>query len=375
MVRIAVIAKESSERYKVDILVPCEWLLSDESLANFPVPIQCTFNMKLVLKPGSLIQLSTLLCIAGIATVTPLQSGLCCFSSVIPSTSCLPSVPLVTDVLSISSEQGVKNSPVSTDELIIGDDQGACQVDQVTADDSTSANITEVAKSESDSGQLLATTSCLKPLSIELGPTSDFTFLVSHVVSPTEFYVHPIQENIAHGMSRVTESLLKHYSILSNQCHISQSTLSTKLADNSGSKVLCAVQCPDDEQWYRGVISASPQEGDTCLVQLLDFGECIRVSLGNVFELAEEFCDFPSEAVCCSLGSVESSPSALGNSGVNSSDTCAQDIDKLVCDFLRNTATSRQLVACVKLEGELFCTKKVMLLELNIELHRRQRRM
>ena len=414
MVRIVVVGKEGVERYGVDILIPCEWLLSNESLATFPVPIQCTINMKLILKPGSVIQLSALLRISGLAVTQ--HSGLS-LPTCPPATSYLHSLPYVSGVSHIPQGQSIVCSPASTTVLVATDSQGTTiqyaskeptsvyiteeetginvteeptnvnvptsvsvteeptdvnvtkesadmkiteeptntsvptsvhLTEESVAEKLTDVIVTEVSgKTESDN-QLLPTISCLQPLSIELGPASDFSFLVSHVVSPREFYVHPVQENIAQWLSGLTESLLKHYSG-SSQCQLSLSTLKHSLhAQDSSRRVLCCVQCPDDKQWYRGVISSPVQEGGKCLVQLLDYGEYLEVSLDNVYELAEEFCDLPAQAVCCSL------ESSLGNDCVNSSDGCAPDDDNLVCDFL--CAASRQLVACMKIKGEFVLT-------------------
>ena len=414
MVRVVVVRKESVERYGVDILIPCEWLLNDESLATFPVPIQCTINMKLILKPGSVIQLSALLCISGLAV--PQHSGLS-LPTCLPSTNYLHGIPNISHV---PQGQSIVCSPASTAVLVASDSQGTSI--QYVPEESTSVHITEKetgtsiteeptdvnvptsvsvteepndtkiteepadmniaeeppntsvptsvhvteesgvekltdvivtevnGKTESDD-QRLPTTSCLQSLSIELGPASDFSFLVSHIVSPREFYVHPVQEDIAQRLSRLTESLLKRYSIISNQCQLSLSALSHGLHEQDSSRrVLCCVRCPDDEQWYRGVISSPVQEGGKCLVQLLDFGEYLEVSLENVYELAEEFRDLPAQAVRCSL------ESSLGNGSVNSPDGCALGDDNRVCEFLCDSAASRQLVACVKVEGEFALT-------------------
>ncbi len=152
------------------------------------------------------------------------------------------------------------------------------------------SNIHTVPLSPQTSNQLI-------PLVVNLNVKSEIDILVSYVVSVNEFYVHPIQEDVAHSISSLSE-LLNH--------HFSKQRKHKLFPDNhivcvKDVGLLCCVQSQDDKQWYRGVILTYSRSTKTCSVQLLDFGEKFTVPMRSVYRLENIFFCYPPLAVCCSL--------------------------------------------------------------------------
>lgn len=140
----------------------------------------------------------------------------------------------------------------------------------------------------------------LIPLFVRLNEKSEISVLVSHVVSANEFYVHPIQEDVAYGISSLSQSLTSH---CSDQEKLEQLTIDLNCLNFTG--LLCCVQSPDDKKWYRGVIVSSLVCSETCSVQLLDFGDILTVPIRSLYRLETRFCCYPLLAVRCSLLSPE----------------------------------------------------------------------
>ena len=92
----------------------------------------------------------------------------------------------------------------------------------------------------------------LPPLIIKLNSSFEFTCLMSHVADEAHFYVHPIQEDLAHNINYINDELYNHYNIEENCIPLSTEEM------NCG--ILCSVYSVVFQQWCRGVITRIESE-------------------------------------------------------------------------------------------------------------------
>ncbi len=231
----------------------------------------------------------------------------------------------------LSADHNITKEDITDTEL--GSDQKKLPVDLNNARVLADAEVLEEPSDVLMAGKL-------KPLSVKLGAMSDVVVLVSHVVSSKEFYVHPIQADVALSVAHLSESLTNHLSFQVNQRRLKH----IASISNDAEPVLCCVQCPEDKQWYRAVILSPLQDSVSCSVRLLDFGERISVPYDCLFELDEKFCCYPAQAVHCSVF-------FDGHLYPDS------ELDERICNYLKECVAKKQLVACVK--GKCTCMQQL----------------
>ena len=389
-VELLVMTCDGQNRVGVDIVLPVDWLYIAESLANFPIPVQSMTSIKQLVADCSTIPLGSFMCIAGLAKPVgaPAPSELSTFlqpsssphyslskyvctipvSSV--SSSNLSSIEYVSPPIEIRSSKGssYQSEPINEASVTIG---SGVEVPFEVHPQDHNDQCHRDNKHSSEDYPTLQTTSDLEPLSISLKDSSEFSLLVSHVISPFEFYVHPVQEDIASEMMNLSDSLSNYYSISTNRRQISPQHI--------GSGVLCSVQLPKDSVWYRAILTSTvrPAERESvseCSVQLLDYGETHTIPVENVYELDKEFSCNPPQVICCKLAGVEtlsesdttaetgsrcvSIQTTHPSSVVSNSDdddeekSCSNKIDTKLGEIFRSLVSEKQLIARVKDEGK-----------------------
>lgn len=162
----------------------------------------------------------------------------------------------------------------------------------------------------------------LKPLSIQLGSSGDFRLLVAHVISPSLFFVYPIQSQTTSDMSALPYLLHQHYSDASKCNRLSR--------EQAKVGATCCVFSPEDDVWCRGVIvsvteekcekdrtkrkaKSSRKKGTRAegvltkkryKVLAVDYGNTCVVDADGLWLLNEEHCKFPVLCVACSLAGI-----------------------------------------------------------------------
>ncbi len=163
----------------------------------------------------------------------------------------------------------------------------------------------------------------LKPLSVQLGSSGDIRVLVSHVISPSRFFVHPIQQQTISDIAALPYSLQQRYSDPSKCTRLSR--------DQAKVGTACCTLSPEDDLWCRGVIvsiteeqveektrksrskeKVSPTEGvlvkKTYEVLSIDYGGFSKVNADDLWLLDKECSKFPVLSICCSLVDVCPAP-------------------------------------------------------------------
>ena len=337
-VELLVMTSDGQNRVEVDIVLPVDWLYTAESLANFPIPVQSMASIKQLVADCSTIPLGSFMCIAGLAkpVIAPVPSELSTLlqSAISPYysfTKFVCTIPVSSVFGSNLSSIKYVSPPIES----IRSEGGSCQSEATDEASITICSCVEVpvevhpeghddGRHSSEESPSLHTTADLEPLSITLRDSSEFCVLVSHVVSPFEFYVHPIQEDIASEMMSLTDSLSSYYSTSTNCRQLPPQHIE--------SGVLCSVQLPKDGVWYRAVLTSNihpPESGavNQCSVQLVDYGETHTIPIENVYELAQEFSSNPPQVICCKLAGVQM---------LSDSDTTAETSEHAQCVLIQS---------------------------------------
>ena len=155
------------------------------------------------------------------------------------------------------------------------------------------------------------TTNELKPLSIDLGTSSDFPLLMSLIVNPSKFFVYPIQKRSAAEMTALPELLQKHYSDAASCTPLPAKSVTVG--------ALCCAPFPEDDSWCRAMItSIRLEEGDPnssetpnleCRILYFDYGDTLWIKSSALYVLDRAFLEFPMQCICCSLAEIQ--PAAL----------------------------------------------------------------
>ena len=348
----------------VDISLPSDVLLSAESLSNFPVPIESVANLSSYRHLVTPVSLASFMVSTGIARVSSslmpsllqmpsplpfLNVPLATFACAAFTAPALNSVPTPSDVLITPAATSlfqlksdnvemlksappatlkcITNRPEPTDRGEIQETMHQCENDHC---DSVHSN-PEVATTQSSSHMQQETTvkvskdlnvdsdsvpqldshkastcahdtlSDLAPLSLQLGSCNDFTILMSHIVSPSKFFVHLVEEKSASEMVSLTEEMNDHYSQPSNCVPLvpEQLTVGT----------LCCLQSPDDDQWCRGLIISVKPSTEASLKEVniffLDYGDSIQIRSDMLMELDKKFHQLPAQCICCALSDIQ----------------------------------------------------------------------
>ena len=126
---------------------------------------------------------------------------------------------------------------------------------------------------------------------IDLKPGQSMDALVSHVVFPTNFYLHPTM------YSSCLEQLLQKVQVFSKS---SRRVCVASLQD--GLPVLAKFS--GDGCWHRASIVSSDSKG-SCSVMFVDYGNTEKVVASQVMATSSEFLELPAQAIRCTLAGVK----------------------------------------------------------------------
>lgn len=199
--------------------------------------------------------------------------------------------------------------------------------------------------------------SALPPLVIRFNASREFTCLMSSVADKMHFYVHPVQEDLAHTMNLINDVLSNHYTHELNRIHFSPESI--KYGN------VCCIHSAELNHWCRGVITSIKTDLSggplTCSVFLLDYGVSEWVESSDVFILVKPLCEYPSQVVCCCFeeisadcaGEVLLSPDINGVS--SNTYKCLITQGKILSEcahFMRAATDEKQLFVVVKQNGK-----------------------
>ena len=146
------------------------------------------------------------------------------------------------------------------------------------------------------------TIAALPILSTVISNDSDhYSVIVSHVVSPSEFYLNFASDTEeVKNFDSFQQSLYEHYS--------AENEAEDDLSENLTVGVLCSAKYIDGT-WNRGIIrdiqcTNSDEKKTKYLIQYIDYGNYQWVAINNIRSLQEEFLSQPALTICCSLSAV-----------------------------------------------------------------------
>ena len=385
-VNVSVVFCGDHNEIATDVYVSPAVLFSPESLANLPVPAQIVASMShyqhsqipvnlasfmvsvgiaqrsaitdmLPLEPPNLLGNSSsvsscltstpVLSLLDVPVVRELTSDLSTDSTactaVPSSTVVLPSAIAVQKILSSeshhsgSSSQNVGGIAVQAQKQ---EDPRACfgsDCDSVCSSTESSksspASVIDPSQScdqpcvvtNAPASQSPLTSNELKPLSVDLGASNDFQLLISLVVSPSQFFVHPVQQQSATDMIALPELLQKHYANVA----VCRSLPAQDIAEGA----LCCAPFPEDGSWCRAVITSVRRKHHTtesanmeCKILYFDYGDTLWINSSALYVLDETFLKFPMQSICCSLADTQpilmGSPSHPGTNYETNKETC-----------------------------------------------------
>ncbi|KAK3105054.1 hypothetical protein FSP39_016219 [Pinctada imbricata] len=149
-------------------------------------------------------------------------------------------------------------------------------------------------------------------------PANTLEVMMSHVNSPTDFYVHPISKVWGETLSLMSTGLKKQIDHLSSK---KLKKMSKSFTPSVGD--LCCAQFMQDNHYYRALITniemASPSKDTTgqdvesehvgkVHLFYIDFGDKEVVPRRKVFPIPDEYRDIPGLAIHCSLAYVQPEP-------------------------------------------------------------------
>ena len=192
--------------------------------------------------------------------------------------------------------------------------------------------------------------SVYSPPEVSFGRDSSITFMLSHVESPSLFWVHPVSEKSSNAIDKVMREL--------NQCYKTANKMMLKKffeGDNDlALNTICCAQFSEDNDFYRTEIvsvryeveeaangAATVAEGGDASrsssqsrklakvkVFYLDFGNSEWLSPKRVYPLPPMFTALAPQAVCCRLVDLEpiaATDSGAGGDGVMSDATWSSE--------------------------------------------------
>lgn len=294
---------------EVDVCVPLQALLSSESMSTLPSSISA----------DSIVTYTRNKTCASISLLSMMQS----FGLAVPSD---------TDDRSLTKKilnEELKNS-----------DPGVDPGEQVCLSVSTPSDSYGAKQSPDSSFQ---GPEALSPMVIQVDKSGELAVYVSHVISPGSFYVHPVQESCVRQMNDVCNTVPNYFS----KGGVEPSQMSEQRVSE-----LCCVQSPQDGDWYRGfIIKVNEEQGvKMCQVLHIDYGDMQWYVASQLRSLPEDLCQYPAQAVHCSLSDVYPCEKKQRN-------IASEDADNLwsmetIERFRRLTDGSHQvLVAYIKAQG------------------------
>lgn len=335
-IEMVVVHSRDRNEVAVDICLPPDILFSPECLAKFPIPVQSVANISQYKHSPSAIDLASFMLSIGIAKVSggqstqPLQS----LSLSQHPPEALFSTPWLHQTLPVSAindnEEQVASGcftttyPSEVTSLTTSLSSGATTY---TSAFKTSGVASEIYPDKEAAFDALSTTGfheecssvcsilslsmeSLNPLPVQLGQSNDFDVLISHVVTPSQFFVHPVQQESVDNMLIFPKSLRSHYTDRVNCCPLPTEQL---IAGN-----LCCIHLSEEDVWCRGVVtsvgkraqecSSAKQDGiknDICQVFLVDDGRTLQVRVTDIYALDKKFYRPPVLCVCCALNEIQ----------------------------------------------------------------------
>lgn len=152
----------------------------------------------------------------------------------------------------------------------------------------------------------------LPPLVVKLNSSQEFTCLMSHVNDDMLFYLHPVQENLAHDMTFISNELCDNYPS-------AEESHGQMLSEHIRCGSVCCVFSVDFQQWCRGVVVSLKKEQSEgkpeCLVFYLDYGGSEWMEPSKLLPLPKSLQKLPSQVVCCSFDELTANSSRRGGEG------------------------------------------------------------
>lgn len=301
--------------------VPPECRVSTDATLEATVPLSVPLNdsssssvvdvTTVGLDCGSSLSISSALSHSSNSSTPSSQS----FSSLCDSNS-VASTAVSTVVQSpgpVLPSQLLENDSVSS----VPSSDGHCEVDNLPQTSSPLSTIATASKSpecnKNTPKAMAAKDDCIKfhtiaalPLlsSVISNDSDHYSVIVSHVVSPSEFYLNFASDaEEVKNFDSFQQSLHDHYS--------TESEVDEDLSENLTVGVICSAKYTDDT-WNRGIIRdiqfTLSKEGDEkkskYLVQYIDYGNYHWVPIDNIRSLKEEFLSQPVLTIRCSLSVV-----------------------------------------------------------------------
>ncbi|XP_028407927.1 uncharacterized protein LOC114530556 isoform X2 [Dendronephthya gigantea] len=189
------------------------------------------------------------------------------------------------------SDQGIKSESVRSSSLT----SGFHDTPSPTFDDSHSESSPSISKN----GVICR----VPPPHIPVDSDGSLYMLVSHIVSPEEFYVHIISNEAGMLDDLMTDMNQTYQDLESKDSDI----FSPCVGD------FCCARFSADGNWYRGLVlqvrcfGDSSEKVTTVEVFYIDFGNIEQVTVGDVKELLPQFMSIPAQAIRCSLADVNPS--------------------------------------------------------------------
>ena len=145
----------------------------------------------------------------------------------------------------------------------------------------------------------------LPPLLVKLNSCGEFTCLMSHVTDDLRCYVHPVQENLAHDMTFISDELCA-----TGRSHDQLSSEHVRCGS------VCCVFSKDFQHWCRVVVvclkKEQGEEKTECLVFYLDYGGLEWIEPSKLFRLPKLLQKLPSQVVCCNFDELTANSSRSG---------------------------------------------------------------
>lgn len=196
----------------------------------------------------------------------------------------------------------------------------------------------------------------LPPLLVKLNSSGEFTCLISHITDDLRCYIHPVQKNLAHDLT-----------FISNELCAAGKNRDLLLSAHVQCGSVCCVFSVDFQHWCRVVIvSLKKEQGGEkteCLVFYLDYGGLEWMEPSELFPLPKLLQKLPSQVVCCNFDEIttrsetEKRPLTnpdIGGFEAHNNYVCSivqQDLASKGVEFITAATEEKQLFVVVKEDG------------------------
>ena len=191
-------------------------------------------------------------------------------------------------------------------------------------------------------------------LPITSPPENDVDVYVTHVISPSDFYIQP--SSFESRLTDLAEQL--------TQCYDGDTGQELTMLDFTVGSVCCA-RYSADGSWYRAMIDSVMD--DTVSVTFVDYGNSDAVSRSDVRQLTERFASIPACAWHCRLAVGPDSATCWTDTQQQSfADLTAAGEKLLACSFVSRSESPYPVILRdgeVNIGQELYCTVDVAVTE------------